>query len=127
MLNQCNFIGRLGRDPEIRYTAGGDPVCNFSLACGEKYKDKNGNQQEKTEWVNIVIWGKLADIAGTYLKKGSLAYISGKMQTRKWTDQNGNDKYTTEIVVREMKMLDGKRDGGSDIPAPPIGDDSVPF
>ena len=81
MLNQCNFIGRLGKDPEVRYTAGGDPVCNFSLACGEKYKDKNGNSQEKTEWINIVIWGKLAEIAGTYLKKGSLAYISGKFAT----------------------------------------------
>lgn len=127
MLNQCNFIGRIGRDPEVRYTASGDPVCNFSLACGEKFKDKNGKSQEKTEWVNIVIWGKLAEIAGTYLKKGSLVFISGKLQTRKWTDKDGSEKYTTEIIAREMKMLDGKRDGGSDIPAPPMTDDSVPF
>ena len=131
MLNQCNFIGRLGKDPEVRYTAGGDPVCNFSLACGEKYKDKNGNSQEKTEWVSIVIWGKLAEIAGTYLKKGSLAYISGKFATRKWADKNGNDRYSSEIVAREMKMLDGAGKQSEDIPnppsLPPASDDKIPF
>ena len=132
MLNQCNFIGRLGKDPEVRYTSGGDTVCNFSLACGEKYKDKNGNSQEKTEWINIVIWGKLAEIAVTYLKKGSLAYISGKFSTRKWTDKNGTERYTTEIIAREMKMLDPR--GGSDsqqdqghYEPPPMTGDEVPF
>jgi len=135
MLNQCNFIGRVGRDPESRYTADGQAVCNFSVACGEKYKDKAGNMQEKTEWVSVVVWGRLAEICQEYLAKGSLCYISGKMQTRKWQDKDGNDKYTTEIVAREMKMLSGKGDGQRDsggFPAPPstgeMPDDSnVPF
>jgi len=97
----------------------------------EKYKDKNGNSQEKTEWINIVIWGKLAEIAVTYLKKGSLAYISGKFSTRKWTDKNGTERYTTEIIAREMKMLDQRGDSQSPQDQghyePPIGGDSVPF
>jgi single-strand DNA-binding protein len=127
MINQCNFIGRLGRDPETRYTQSGKAVASFSIACSEK---RGG--EESTEWVNIVAWEKLAEICGQYLVKGSLVYISGRMQTRKWQDQNGNDRYTTEVVAREMKMLDsrggGDRSGsaGADGSAPPM-DDSVPF
>ncbi len=124
MLNQCNFIGRLGRDPETRYTQSGKAVASFSLACSEK---RGG--EESTEWVNIVAWEKLAEICGQYLTKGSLVFISGRMQTRKWQDKEGNDRYTTEIVAREMKMLDKRSDGGQQErgAAPPMGDDSVPF
>ena len=135
MLNQCNFIGRLGRDPETKYTASGEAVCNFSLACSEQWKDKQGNKQEKTEWVNVVIWGKLGEIAGQYLQKGSLCFISGKMTTRKWLEKDGSTRHTTEIVAREMKILSGGKGKsepgpgghGGPFPEPPdIGDD-VPF
>lgn len=128
MLNQCNFIGRLGRDPETRYTQSGKAVASFSLACSEKRGD-----EESTEWVNVVAWEKLAEICGQYLTKGSLVFISGRMQTRKWQDKEGGTRYTTEVVAREMKMLDsrggGDRSGsaGADGSAPPMGDDSVPF
>lgn len=128
MINQCNFIGRLGRDPETRYTQSGKAVASFSLACSEK---RGG--EESTEWVNVVAWEKLAEIAGQYLTKGSLVFISGRMQTRKWQDKEGGTRYATEIVAREMKMLDsrggGDRSGsaGADGSAPPMGDDSVPF
>lgn len=128
MINQCNFIGRLGRDPETRYTQSGKAVASFSIACSEK---RGG--EESTEWVNIVAWEKLAEICGQYLTKGSLVFISGRMQTRKWQDQEGGTRYTTEIVAREMKMLDsrggGDRSGsaGADGSTPPMGDDSVPF
>lgn len=121
MLNQCNFIGRLGREVETRYTKKGDVVSSFTLACGEKYKDKQGNQQEKTEWVNVVIWGKLAEIASQYLEKGSLVFISGKFQTRSWEDQQGNKRYTTEIVASEMKMLSGKNEQGRNEGRPESG------
>ena len=106
MVNNCMFIGRLGRDPESRFTQSGKTVVNFSIACSEK---RGG--EEYTEWVNIVVWDKLGEICAQYLQKGSLVYISGRMQTRKWQDQRGTDRYTTEIVAREMKMLDGKKDG----------------
>ena len=127
MINQCNFIGRLGRDPETRYTQSGKAVASFSIACSEK---RGG--EESTEWVNVVAWEKLAEICGQYLAKGSLVFISGRMQTRKWQDKEGGTRYTTEIVAREMKMLDsrggGDRSGsaGTDGSAPPMGDD-VPF
>ena len=107
MVNNCMFIGRLGRDPESRFTQSGKTVVNFSIACSEK---RGG--EEYTEWVNIVVWDKLGEICAQYLQKGSLVYISGRMQTRKWQDQSGTDRYTTEIVAREMKMLDSRRDSG---------------
>ena len=111
MLNQCNFIGRLGNDPEVRYMPDGKAAANISIGCSEKWKDKNtGEQKEKTEWVKCSAFGKLAEIMGEYLRKGSLVYVSGKMQTRKWQDQNGQDRYTTEIIVSEMKMLSSKSD-----------------
>ena len=113
-LNQVNLIGNLGRDPEVKHLASGDAVCNFSIACSESWKDKNtGEKKEKTEWVNITIYGKLAEIAGQYLHKGSQVFLSGKLQTRKWQDKDGNDRYTTEVVCSDMKMLGGKpADGG---------------
>ena len=111
MLNQCNFIGRLGNDPEIRYMHDGKAAATISIGCSEKWKDKQTNEQrERTEWVRCVSFGKLAEIMGEYLRKGSLVYVSGKMQTKKWQDQSGQDRYTTEIVVSEMKMLGGKSD-----------------
>ena len=115
-LNRCEFIGRLGKDPETRYSPSGDAICNFSIAVGWKSKDKEG-----AEWVSISAFGKLAEICGQYLKKGSQVYIEGKMQTRKWTDKDGQERYTTEIKVHEMKML-GSRDSGSTYG----GDDSAP-
>jgi single-strand DNA-binding protein len=105
MLNQCNFIGRLGQDPEIRYSANQKAIASISIGCTEKWKDQQGQPQERTEWVRCSAFGKLAEIMGEYLRKGSLVYVSGKMQTRKWQDQQGQDRYTTEIVVSEMKML----------------------
>jgi single-strand DNA-binding protein len=111
-VNKCIFIGNLGRDPEIRYMPSGDAVANFSIACTESYKDKSGEKQEKTEWVRIAMFGKLAEIAGEYLKKGSSVYVEGRMQTRKWTNKEGHEQYTTEIVADRMQMLGG-RAGGS--------------
>lgn len=111
-LNQCNFIGRLGKDVEIKFTSSGNAIANFSIACGDDYKDKQGNKVEKTNWINVVIFGKLAEICGEYLSKGSQVFISGKQVTRKWTDQNGHDRYSTEIVANDMKML-GSKGGNS--------------
>jgi len=113
MLNKVMIIGNLGADPEIRHTQGGDPVATFNIATTEKWKGKDGQQQEQTEWHRVVVWRRLAEICGEYLHKGSKVYIEGKIQTRKWQDQNGNDRYTTEIVAREMKMLDSRGDSGS--------------
>lgn len=99
MLNRCTFIGNVGADPEVRTTAGGQHVANIRLACTEKWKDKDGNAQERTEWVAIVVWGPLAEkVVGPYVKKGKQLYIEGKLQTRKW-EKDGVDRYTTEIVV----------------------------
>ena len=105
MINKAIVVGSLGADPESRYTQGGTQVVNFNVATSEKYKDHSGNQQEKTEWHKINAWGKLAEICEKYLQKGSLVYIEGKLQTRKYQAQDGTDRYTTEIVAREMKIL----------------------
>jgi len=107
-LNNCCFIGNIGKI-ESRFMSNGDPVVNLSLACNESYKDKNGEKVEKTEWVNVVAYKKLAEIISQYCDKGMQIYISGRMQTRKWQDSNGIDRYTTEIIVEEMKMLGGKQ------------------
>lgn len=106
-LNLCQFIGNVGKI-ESRYLSNGDQVVNLSLACNENYKDKNGEKQEKTEWINATIYGKLAEIADKYVTKGKQIYISGRMQTRKWTDKNGVERYTTDIIATDMKMLGGK-------------------
>jgi single-strand DNA-binding protein len=119
-LNKVMIIGKLGQDPELKYTPQGASVCSFSIATDEGYKDSNGNQVDRTEWHRIVIWRKLAEIAGQYLKKGSLVYIEGKLQTRSW-DKDGQKHYTTEIVASDMTMLGGKGDaqaGGGGYSAP---------
>ena len=112
-VNKCIFIGNLGRDPEIRYMPSGDAMANFSIACTDSFKGKSGEKQERTEWVRIVMFGKQAEIAGEYLKKGSSVYIEGRMQTRKWTNKEGQDQYTTEIVADRMQMLGGRSSGSN--------------
>ena len=108
-LNKCMFIGRLGADPEMRTTPNGAQVCNFRIAVTERWKDKDGSKQEKTEWVTCVAWRKQAEIAGKYLRKGSQVYVEGKFQTRSFEDKNGGGKrYTTEIEVSEFQMLDAR-------------------
>jgi len=109
-LNRCDFIGNVGKI-ETRYLTSGDAVVNLSLACNEHYKDKNGDKHEKVEWVNVTIYGKLAEIATKYVEKGKQIYISGRMSTRKWQDKSGQDRYTTEIIATEMKMLGSKPEG----------------
>ncbi len=110
-VNKAILIGNLGRDPEVRYSPSGSAVANVTLATSESWKDKNsGEKQEKTEWHRVVFFGRLAEIAGEYLKKGSQVYVEGRLQTRKWQDKEGHDRYTTEIVANEMQML-GSRSG----------------
>ncbi len=106
MLNKAMIIGNLGSAPEIRHTNDGTMVATFSVATSERWKGKDGTNQEHTEWHRVVAWGKLASICGEYLSKGSKIYIEGKLKTRKWQDSDGNDRYSTEIIAREMKMLD---------------------
>jgi single-strand DNA-binding protein len=140
-LNKAMLIGNLGKDPEMKYMPSGKAVVNFSIATSEQWKDKNsGEKQEKTEWHNIVVFDKLAEICGKYLKKGSTVYIEGKLQTRKWTDKNGVDRYTTEILAHEMKMMGGKKESSEEKSDAPESygketstagggdmDDSIPF
>ena len=143
MINKVMLIGNLGADPEIRYTQSGTPVVNFRIATTERWKGQDGQQQEQTEWHSIVAWRRLAEICSEFLSKGSKVYIEGKLQTRKWQDQNGNDRYTTEIVARDMQMLSPRgasQNGGDSLagsggggyndfppePPPNTGDD-VPF
>ena len=110
-VNKWIGIGNLGRDPETRYTASGEAICNFSIACTETWKDKQtGERKEMTEWVRISAFGKLAEICSQYLKKGSQVYVEGSLRTRKWTDKDGQERYTTEIRCDDMKML-GSRQG----------------
>jgi single-strand DNA-binding protein len=110
-VNKVILIGNLGRDPETRYTTGGDAVTNLRIATTDTWKDKAGEKQEKTEWHTVVLFGRQAEIAGEYLKKGRPVYIEGRLQTRKWTDKEGVEKYSTEIVGDRMQLL-GSRDGG---------------
>lgn len=118
-VNKVILVGNLGRDPEVRYSPSGQAVANVTLATSESWKDKNsGEKQERTEWHRIVFFGRLAEIAGEYLKKGAQVYVEGRLQTRKWQDKDGNDRYTTEIVASDMQML-GSR-GGAGIPAEPM-------
>jgi len=117
-LNKVMLIGRLGKDPEVRYTQNGTPVASFSLATSEKWKDNSGNPQEKTEWHNIVIWSKLAEVAKRFLSKGVPVYLEGKLTTRKWQDQGGANRYTTEVVCNKIVLLGGRRNGeGQEAPA----------
>jgi single-strand DNA-binding protein len=145
MINKVILIGRLGKDPEVRSTPSGTTVTKFSVATDEKFTDRNGEKQERTEWHNIVAWGKLGEICGQYLRKGKLVYIDGSLRTDSWDDkETGQKKYKTEVVAQNMKMLDRKGDGeeggsyagasssrkssGSAAGAPQMDDDEeVPF
>jgi single-strand DNA-binding protein len=112
-VNKVILVGRLGRDPETKYTPSGQAVSNFSLATDETYKDKNGERQKKTEWHRLVVWAKQAEIAQQYLKKGSLIFVEGRLQTREWQDKENQKRSTTEIVVTNFRMLGGRADGAS--------------
>ncbi len=140
-LNKCTFIGNLGKDPEVRTMQNGSKVANLSLACSESWRDKeSGEKKERTEWVRVVIFGKVAEIVEKYTRKGSKLYVSGSMQTRKWTDQGGVEKYSTEIVLQpfngEIILLDPPSGGGQRDDKPvadkgratrPDMDDEIPF
>ena len=110
-VNKVILVGRLGKDPETRYMTNGEAVTNVTLATSENWKDKSGEKQEKTEWHNLTFYRRLAEVAGEYLKKGSMIYVEGKIQTRKWQDKEGKDRYTTDIIVNEMQMLSSKSGG----------------
>jgi single-strand DNA-binding protein len=113
-VNKVILIGNLGRDPEVRYAPSGSAICNVTLATSRQWKDKNsGERQEETEWHRVVFYDRLAEIAGEYLKKGRPVYVEGRLKTRKWTDKDGVDKYTTEIIADQMQLL-GSREGGGD-------------
>ena len=134
MLNKVILIGRLGREPEIRYMANGEAVCNFSVATSESWKDKNGQRQESTEWHNVTMYHKLAEIAGQYLKKGSQVYLEGKIQSRKYQGKDGIERTAYEIIANEMKMLGGNSQATQEQPKQPQGNakpddglEDVPF
>jgi len=116
-VNKVILVGNLGNDPEVRYGNNGNAITNITIATSEKWKDKNTQQdQERTEWHRVVFFNKLAEIAGEYLKKGSQVYVEGSLRTRKWQDNEGNDKYTTEIVASEMQMLGGRGESSNSQP-----------
>ena len=129
MVNRAILVGRLGRDPEIRYTNSGTAVANFSLATDEVWTDQNKERQRRTEWHNIVAWSRLAEICGQYLSKGKLVYIEGRIQTREWDDRDGNKRRTTEVVASDMRML-GRKDENGEREAvavgAPAGSESTP-
>ena len=116
MAGVCKVIllGHLGRDPEMRYMPDETAVATLNVATSETFKDRDGNKQERTEWHRVVFWGRTAEIAGEYLRKGSMAYMEGRLQTRKWTDKDGQDRYTTEIRGDRLQMVGARRDGGAD-------------
>lgn len=147
-LNQCNFIGRLGKDVDLRFAANGKAIASFSIAVGSSWKNKQtGNKEQRTEWVNITVFGKLAEICGEYLKKGSQVFISGEFRTEKWTDKSNVERYTTKVIANNMQLLGGRsgqgggqgqgqaRPQGQDqgqsspqgTPAPADFDDDIPF
>ena len=111
-VNKVILIGNLGKDPELRYAPSGSAVANFSLATSEQWKDQEGNPQERTSWHNIVVWGKLAEIAAEYLKKGRKVYVEGRIQYRDYEGKDGNKRYVTEVVVNDLVMLGSRQDGG---------------
>ncbi len=126
-VNKVILIGNLGQDPEVRYMPNGNAVANVSVATSESWKDKNsGEMQERTEWHRVVFFRRLAEIVGEYLKKGSKVYVEGRLQTRKWQDQNGNDRYTTEIVADQMQMLDSRGGGSASYDSAPSQSSSGP-
>ena len=111
-VNKVILVGNLGKDPEVRYMPSGEAITNITVATTDAWKDKQGEKQERTEWHRVAFFGKLAEIAGEYLKKGSQVYVEGRLQTRKWQDKEGQDRYTTEIVADRMQMLGGRSGGG---------------
>ena len=126
-LNKVMMTGRLGADPEMRYTPQGSSVTQFSVASGRSWKSTDGQQHEATEWFRVVAWDKLGEICGQYLTKGTRVYIEGRLQTRKWQDQSGSDRYTTEVIASDMIILSSKQEsanGGGDYEAPPMEDES---
>jgi single-strand DNA-binding protein len=135
MVNKAILIGNLGADPELRYTPGGQATTTIRLATNERWRDKDGNLQERTEWHSVVLWGRLAELANEYLKKGRTVYIEGRLQTRSWEDRDTKQKrYRTEVVAREMKFIGGRRDDDasapteSELPEPSsASDDDLPF
>lgn len=129
-LNKVQLIGNLGRDPEVRYTQNGGAITNISIATTDKWKDKDsGEQKENTEWHRVVFFNRLAEIAGEYLKKGRSVYIEGRLRTRKWTDKDGNEKYTTEVLADQMQMLSSRNGGssGTDVVGEADNDDDIPL
>jgi len=146
-VNKAILVGRLGRDPETRYTSGGQAVCNFTLATDESYRDRAGERQKRTEWHRIVVWGKQAEIAQQYLHKGSLIYVEGRIQTRQWDDREGQKRTTVEIVANTFRMLGGRSEAAAagagtgaghadtdagpapaeDIPTAEVSDEDIPF
>ena len=148
-VNKVILVGRLGRDPETRYTSSGQAVCNFTLATDETYKDRAGERQKRTEWHRIVVWAKQAEIAQQYLHKGSLIYVEGRIQTRQWDDREGQKRTTVEIVANNFRMLGGRGDAAAvaagagagsadadvqspapaaeEAPAPEVSDEDIPF
>ena len=125
-VNKAILIGNLGKDPEVRYMPSGDAITHINIATTETFKDREGVKQERTEWHRVVFFGVLAKIAGEYLKKGRSVYIEGRIQTRKWQGQDGQDRYTTEIVANEMKMLGGRGDSGGDASFEPRASEAGP-
>ena len=113
-LNKVQVIGNLGRDPEMRFTANGNPMSTFNVACNRRYTTRDGEQRDDTEWVRVVCWERLAELAGQYLSKGSQVYVEGRLQTREWEDRDGNRRWTTEVVAREIQFLGGRGGGGDD-------------
>jgi len=124
-VNKVILIGNLGKDPETRYMSNGDAVTNITLATTDTWKDKNGEKQEKTEWHRVTFYRKLAEIAGEYLKKGRSVYVEGRLETRKWTDKNGMERYTTDIIATDMKMLGNRPGSGSFESSPDHEEDSA--
>ena len=147
-VNKAILVGRLGRDPETRYTSAGQAVCNFTLATDETYRDRNGERQKRTEWHRIVVWGKQAEIAQQYLHKGSLIFVEGRIQSRQWDDREGQKRTSVEIVANNFRMLGGRGEGGmvpgagaaetepqaasaaanaEELPSTEISDEDIPF
>ncbi len=139
MINKVILVGNLGADPEVRYTTSGTPVATLSLATNRRWKDRDGNMQDDTEWHRVIVWAQSAEYCGNYLSRGSKIYVEGRLQTRKWQDQNGNDRYTTEIIANNVQNLTPRGgEGGSSLAGnePPLPDepfdtggtgDDVPF
>lgn len=129
MLNMAMFIGHLGADPEMRYTANGNAVTTFSVASSHAYTDGGGERKEQTEWVRVVAWNKLAETCSQYLSKGRLVYVQGRLQTRSWEAQDGQKRYTTELIAQEVKFLGGARQASDDVPERDVDDagSEMPF